>query len=1159
MPKWTNDQNEAIISRGSNLLVSAAAGSGKTAVLVERIIQLIIQSKVNIDEMLIVTFTNAAASEMRERIVGALYEQLEKDNDPFLREQVDKVGRASIMTLHAFCIGVVRNNAHFIDVDPGFKIGDTVELNIIAAEAMEEILETAYEAGTPEFERFVEAYSENRQDKKIVDLIQNTYNFIQSQPKPIEWLDETVHAFDESAKYLDLLHQNIAFDLVAGMQLLEQASVIVESPDGPLEYDEMIQNDLLHISDLVEALNDWDDFIQQVNSIKHMRLKAIKKDRKEEIDGNLIEEVKALRDGYKGIIKEIQGIFENKTIEDYLEDIKAVQPYMFTLFELVKSYTEAYSLAKLDRNLLDFNDLEHYALKALEHEEVQSYYRNKYAYIFLDEYQDSNLVQETLVQQIKRENNVFLVGDVKQSIYKFRLADPTLFMSKYTSYKKEAEAVDRRIDLKKNFRSRAEILEGINFIFESLMSKSFGEMTYDDDAKLYTGIDFGEIEDPSIDVEIIEGKYEGHSILEEMNAAEVEAKAVARQIKNLIGKKSYDRKKDEYFDIAYKDIVILMRAISAWSPVFNDVFLKEGIPVFADASGGYFDAIEIKMFVSLLRIIDNPHQDIPLLTVLRSSIFNFSMDELIQMRIEKQDGKFYEAFFNCTDESIKEKVDKTKLQLEEWRQAAKYQKLDELLWSIMIETGYYQYVGAMPGGKSRQGNLRLLIDRAEQMEKVNHNALHQFINMVDKMHKTNTEMGTAKIIGEAENVVRIMSIHKSKGLEFPVVILCAMGKKFNLRDAYQDVLLHKQLGIGPKYVDPIHRVTFDTLPKKLIKRQIRLENLSEEMRVLYVALTRAVDKLIMIGTVKNLENHSKKWTRGKDVFNLMSAQSYLDWLMMILSTHPVSKPIWALAEKSYLGLSEHITKFNINFVKRDDLYDVDDEGDISARSILSDIDKYQSQVVNEVLEERFNYEYPYQLHELPSKFSVTELKKLAQGDQLKFEPLNTTPKFLQQETKKNAAEIGTLMHFIMQKLDRHNDDIKGQINKMVQTKTIKEEELKYVKEEKFKKFFESDLGKRYIQSTKVEKEKPFVLKKKLEMTGDDEVLVQGIIDCYFEEVDGYVLIDYKTDYIYGDGQILAERYEAQLNLYKEAIERMTGKLVKETYIYSFYQDKSIKV
>ncbi len=1182
MPRWTDDQQAAIDARGSNLLVSAAAGSGKTAVLVERIIKLIIEDKKPIDKMLIVTFTNAAASEMRERIVGALYEKLETDekNGQFLRDQIALIGKSYIMTLHSFCIGLVRNNSHFIDLDPGFKVGDTIELNIMAQEVMDELLEEAYEKNTDDFLNFVESYSENRQDFKLQKLIIDTYRFIQSQPEPLDWLEECRDRFknDYSEYYIEQVKADIKFDLNNALDILETAADICSDSIGPMEYDEMINDDINHIENLKKYLfRDFDEFVKYIRTIKYMRLKSISKARKEEVDPVLVDEVKDLRSNFKSIVDDTKKFFESKSIEDYIKDIKAVEPVVSELYRLVKRYDELYKEKKSDKNLLDFNDLEHFALNALKHEDVKKQYRKKFNYIFLDEYQDSNLVQETLINSIKREDNVFLVGDVKQSIYKFRLADPTLFMSKYDGFSKSEGAANRRIDLKKNFRSRKEVLEGINYIFESLMSKEFGEMTYDKDAMLYPGIDFKEIDNPEIEIKIVEGKYKSEDYddaLNELTTAEIEAKTIVEKIKKLVGTKSYDRKNDKFFDVEYKHIVILLRAVSAWSPIFTEVFTKEGLPIFADSQGGYFDTIEIKMFVDLLKLIDNKLQDLPLLTVLRSPIFNFTTEDLIEIRNNQKKASYFYAM-SCykekNDNELSEKIVNLNSKLSDWKDKSLYLKLDELLWEIMIDTGYYHYVGAMPGGTSRQANLRLLVDRAEKMEKTSVSGLFNFIQIIDKMKKANSELGTAKTIGENENVVRVMSIHKSKGLEFPVVIIAGMGKKFNLRDSYGDMLLHKKHGLGPKFVDPVHRVYFDTLPKKLIKRAIKFESLSEEMRVLYVALTRAVDKLILVGTVKDVPTASKKWCRGKKIYNLLLGQSYFDWILSILSKHVSSKIIWSLAEKETSSFDSHSSKWDIEIIKRDELYKerlLLENNSKKLESILEDLDSYYDEKTSSMLSEAFVYEYKYKTaHLMPSKLSVSDIKGLKNNELesigYKFDPLLEKPKFMSDEKELSRAEIGTLTHFILQKTDRHSvETIDSQIDELVNRKIISEEDIKKVDISRVKKFYKSDLGKRYINSKHVYVEKAFVLKKKLsnlskEIDSEDEVMIQGIIDCYFEEEDYIVLVDYKTDFLLGEDDILKSRYKEQLELYKEAIEKITKKKVKETYIYSLFKNSAI--
>ena len=1185
MPNWTIDQQSAIDASDSNLLVSAAAGSGKTAVLVERIIKLVIEKKVSIDTMLIVTFTNAAASEMRERILGALYSKLETDikNGEYLRQQINLISKSYIMTLHAFCIGLIKNNAHFIDLDPGFKVGDTIELNLLASEVMDELLEESYEKLEKGFINVVECYSENREDYKLQKIIIDIYKFIQSQPEPIEWLKECLVKLKSGngEYYKNQVIKDILFDLNNAMDILECAADLCSDDIGPIEYDEMINDDINTVERLKEYIvNDFDKFLLTTRNIKHLRLKSISKARKEIVDISIADEVKDLRSNYKSVVDDIIIFFENKSLDDYVEDIKEVYPVISELFKLVERYDFLYSEKKLDKSIVDFNDLEHFALKALKNEDVKLLYKNKFTYIFLDEYQDSNLVQETLINSIKRDNNLFLVGDVKQSIYKFRLADPSLFMSKYKTFSKEEGSINRRIDLKKNFRSREEVLYGINYIFKSLMSEEFGEMEYDEDAMLYKGLEFKEIENPRIDVKIVEGKYEGDfdDPLKELTTAEIEAKVIVEEVKKLIKTKSYNRKTEEYFDLKYKDIVILMRAVSAWTPVFADVFLKEGIPLFADSRAGYFDTLEIKMFVDLLKLIDNKLQDLPLLTVLRSPIFNFNINELISIRNSSKKGNYSNAFYeypinNKDDLSIK--IDLFKEKIKKWKNKSRYLNLDELLWEIMTETGYYNYVGIMPGGKGRQGNLRLLIDRAEQMEKTSISGLFNFISIINKMKISKTELGTAKTIGENENVVRIMSIHKSKGLEFPVVIISGMGKKFNLRDSYGDILLHKNHGIGPKLVNPVDRVYFDTLPKKIIKRAVKFESLSEEMRVLYVGLTRAVDKLILVGTIKSIETQSKKWCRGSKRFNLISAQSYFDWILSIISNHVDGKIIWEIAGKENSNLENDLSKWNIEIINREDLFENLSEKIIkkeNMKNIFENLSDYKNEDINNKLEKGFSYIYKHSTaHLMPSKLSVSDIKMLKRKDVseigYKFDLLLEKPKFMEVNEKLSGAEKGTLTHFIMQKIDRliifnEKTTIRKQIDLLISKKIVTKEDVDSINIESIENFFDSLLGKRFINSKNVYIEKPFVLKKKLSevfLDSEDEVMIQGIIDCYFEEDGEIVLIDYKTDYLEGESQTLIKRYKDQLNLYKEAVEKITNKKVKETYIYSFFRNEAIKL
>jgi len=658
--------------------------------------------------------------------------------------------------------------------------------------------------------------------------------------------------------------------------------------------------------------------------------------------------------------------------------------------------------------------------------------------------------------------------------------------------------------------------------------------------------------------------------LEGLTGAELEALEAARTIKALVGKQSYDRKKDEYFTIDYKHIVILMRAISNWAPVYNDVFMKEGIPLFTDHSGGYFETLEIKMFVDLLRIIDNPRQDLPLLTVMRAPIFSFTTQDLIDIRRSHKTGTFYDSLSAYDQEgTCLDKIKAMRAYLTDWRQKMLYMTLDELLWHIMTTTGFYQYVACMPGGHERQANLKLLVDRA-RVYSATASSLFQFLQIIDGMKGASSDMGTAKMISEQDNVVRMMTIHKSKGLEFPVVLVSGMNKKFNLRDAYQKVLCHKHLGLGPRIVNLKDRVYFDSLPKKLIKQQIKYESLAEEMRILYVALTRAVDRLILIGQVKSLESASKKWLRGPSRHQLTLGQSYLDWTMAILSQHPASRDLYDRLGKAYLGLASHPTQWKIETIHKEDLVLAGESVNEDLRQVFNNLKAYEDPEVSQVLEAAFAYVYPHKLaSRLPSKFSVSELKALQNEDLDKIgykgESLKAGPAFLQRQEKRTGAELGTLMHYVMQKLDRSLDtSIESQLEDMVARGWLQEEDLGDINLNGLKAFFESSLGKRYQAASLVEKEKAFVIKQAVKQTlegqvCDDDLLIQGIIDCYFVEGDHVVLIDYKTDYIYGDEAMLERRYESQLALYKEAIEKTTPYLVKETYIYSFFKNKAIPV
>ncbi|MDR5659333.1 helicase-exonuclease AddAB subunit AddA [Serpentinicella sp. ANB-PHB4] len=1197
MPNWTSQQQEAIEDRGSNLLVAAAAGSGKTAVLVERIIRLIIEDKIDIDKLLIVTFTNAAAGEMRERISAAILKALDnnQENEAHLRKQMTLINRASITTIHAFCIEVVKQYFHVIDIDPSFRIGDTSEINIMKMEAMEELLDKEYEKADKLFLDLVESFAGSKDDEPLKDLISKIFNFIQSQPKPFDWLSEKVEAFNIDIEdfneciWADTILKSIDLHLTAACDLLVNAKKLCMKPAGPEGYIDAIDDDLNQVNHLKSSLHhNIEVFYETVNQVTFKRLGRVSK----ETDQDLKEEAKDQRDKAKALIKGItEGIF-SRSPEAYIDDLTSIYPLMQYLASLVSNYANIFMAKKKDKGLVDFNDLEHYALEILANENVANAYRDKFEYLFIDEYQDSNIVQETLIGYIKRENNRFMVGDVKQSIYRFRLADPSLFIEKYETFSSEKGKRNRRIDLSKNFRSREEIINGVNYIFKNIMSKQLGEIDYDERAYLYPGGSFEPIEDPSIELNLIEKAIDEEATeelsedLEELSDIEVEAKMVAQRIQDILKTKIYDTKEEVYREVQYKDIVILMRTTQNWAHVFLETLIKENIPTYADTGSGYFQSIEIGIFLNLLKIIDNKRQDLPLISVMKSPIGKFTVEELVQIRMTQKHGSFFDAMTKFVEEEkehellgIKLNEFLTKIKL--WARESRYMKIDNFIWKLFRDTGYYYYVGAMPGGQQRQANLRILLDRAVQFEKTSIRGLFNFIKFIEKIQNSKGDMGDAKTLGENDNVVRIMSIHKSKGLEFPVVFLCGTGKNFNLRDTSSDVLLHKDLGLGPKFVDLKLRVYRDTISKLAMKDRLKIESLSEEMRILYVALTRPVDKLIIFGSTRGLEGKINKWSRPINHYGLSSAKSYMDWIGMVLTKHPSSEVLRkaggvSMPSENYL---RDDSKWTVNLYSRQDVLNKtleEEKKDAILKDTLLDYCHKNTTKYSETIAKRLNWQYAYEAGVgIPSKLSVSEIKKTnVKGlDHLGYNipSLISQPKFLDKGAKNfTSAEVGTIIHFIMQHIDHNRinslDEIKIQVNEMIQKELLSEEEVDEVNLTKIQNYFESPIGRRMLASNKVYREVPFNMKCNAQdvIHGLDKstetLLVQGTIDCYFEENDEIVLVDYKNNEITENNlDRIVNAYKDQLHFYKTALEKILNKKVKESYLYMFHIDKAIRV
>jgi ATP-dependent helicase/nuclease subunit A len=1265
--KWTKEQQSAIDTRHCNLLVAAAAGSGKTAVLVERIIKIItdLKNPVDIDRLLVVTFTNAAAAEMRERIGEAISKELDKNPDSkVLQRQLTLLNRSNITTMHSFCLDVIRNNFHHIDLDPNFRIADATEALLLKQELLQELLEDKYEEGSDDFIALVESFGGSRDDSPLVDIVENLYNFSMSGPWPEKWLREKAEEFNieedfeiGESSWGKLLKENIELELLGARNKHHEALKICEEASGLQAYGETIKSDLILINSLLGTVNEsFNSMYKVFSNVNFATLGRAKKDADKEAQ----EEVKRIREEIKDAVKEIKGEIFDVSPEESVKALKAMYPIMRTLSTLVIELDKVYKEKKRERGMLDFNDLEHLCLKILTEVDdndnitpssVALAFREKFEEVLVDEYQDSNNVQETIINMVSRKlvdnPNVFMVGDVKQSIYRFRQAKPELFLDKYNTYSEEEGANNRKIMLYKNFRSRQEVINSVNYIFKQLMSETVGELDYTDKEALNLGAEFKVLEEENAltggaaEVHIIdrtgrnsEDKEEDAADgtenespkssdaldEEELDNIQLEAKLVARRIKELTSPsgesvfKVYDKDLKDYRPVKYKDIVILMRATANWAPTFMEELGFEGIPVYADAGTGYFQTIEIRTIMALLQIIDNPMQDVPMLSVLRSPIFSFTPEELIDIRMIDKERYFYENIKTLVEtdeeiamtadgrrymfeESIKEKAQYFMDSLKKWREKSIHMPIDEFIWYLYMDTSYYGYVGAMAGGIQRQANLRILFQRARQYEQTSFSGLFNFINFINRLRNSSGDMGSAKVLGENEDVVRIMSIHKSKGLEFPIVILAGCGKKFNLMDLNKKILFHEDMGYGPDFIDYKRRISYSTIKKQAMKKKFKLESLSEEMRILYVAFTRAKEKLIITGSVANLEKSAAKWcysaSQGEDRIaphEVAKGRTYLDWISMALARHRNGEAIRMISDSNMRLTARDessiwdIKVWNKGHIVMDKAVEAVVE-DLNERELF--IDKIIPNEFDKEIRKRLDFEYPYMLaSKIPANVSVSELKRAALDDDNEQNVVSiyraqhiSKPVFLQEEKGLSAAERGTAVHNVMQRLDLRRvstkEQIEEQITYMVAKEFITEEQAEAVKAYRILRFFNSELGQRmlkaYNTTGKVNRELAFyidipstLVRKDLpeDKYKDEMVRLQGVIDSYFEEEDGnIVLLDYKTDYVGEDMTFedIKNRYEVQIKYYSDTLEKITEKKIKEKYLYLFYNDKILKM
>lgn len=1230
--QWTSEQLSAITARGSNLLVAAAAGSGKTAVLVERIIRLITADKVDIDSLLVVTFTNAAASEMRERIGEAIIHALEENPlDRNLERQLALLNRSSITTIHSFCLEIIRNNFHLIDLDPGFRIADDTEASILREEALEEVLEKAYEDGDAGFLALVESYGGKKDDSQLKEIILGLYRFVMSDPWPEKWLAAKAEAYNiGDGKLQDMEMYRMALreirDNASGyVGTMEEALTIIEDTPELAGYGNAFTEDIEDMRIFVRALEEGAEYAELkaiLDAKAWSRLGSVKKGG----DKALAEEAKGIREDLKKFMKEIRTKYFNESEEDTLGMIRALYPLMKSLSKATTDFIHEYDRRKREKGLLDFSDLEHLALRILTVEDEEGNvlpspaalkYREKFHEVLVDEYQDSNEVQEVLISMVSRKEgdtpNVFMVGDVKQSIYRFRQAKPELFLAKYKSYDREEGGHDRKILLYKNFRSKRNILDGVNLIFKGIMSSYVGELDYTDEESLIYGADYydqKESTEEPIELLLLEsngqegaesdeengegngqengqesgqdGSDSGRADLADYKAIELEARMVALKIKEIVqgkdGLKVYDRSLGDYRRISYRDIVVLMRATSASAPVFLAEFTDMEIPCFSDNNAGYFESTEVRTMVSLLKVIDNPLQDVPLISVLRSPVFSFSEEDLAQIRILDKEEFLYNNIVACADDpegkgAIHLKAVRFRDRMAVYRDLSLHMKLDEFIWYLFTDTSYFDFAGAMPNGIQRQANLRVLFQRARQFEETSIKGLFNFISYVDKLKRTTGDIGAAKILGESEDLVRIMSIHKSKGLEFPVVFLCNAGKRFNRMDMNRTIVFHEKLGYGPSFIDTDRNVVSSTLIKEVIKNRMNLESLSEEMRVLYVALTRAKEKLYITGNVKDMEKSFKKWnglSQGITVKipedKVLKAGSYLDWIMAVLLKHSgfadrrTDAKVYTIKEEG---------RFAISVVDRAILAEKEEEvrtPEDYALTLGSLKDPQSAFEVNRRLS--FVYRHEEEVT-TPSKVTVSELKRGAlegetenEGVKLFEDSLSLRPSFLMEKTGMTGAERGTAFHKVMQHLDLSRvtlEEIRKQLAELVERELLRKEEAEAVNPYKVRGLFETAIGKRMLDAQgrgTVKREMPFFLN-----IGDSNAMVVGVIDNFFEEKEGLVLLDYKTDRVPEDNyaDVLRERYTEQMRYYKKALEKITNLPVNEIFLYSVAQEKEISI
>lgn len=1305
---FTDKQRQVIDTHGCNLLVSAAAGSGKTAVLVERIVKMVSEGEdpADIDRLLVVTFTNAAAAEMRERISAALNDRLARDpENEHLQRQVTLLYNAQITTIDSFCLFVLRNQFHTIGLDPGFRIGEEGELRLLKKDVLAQVLEEAYAQADPAFLNCMEYFSVGSRDEAAEEVVWKLYDFAMSMPFPEEWLMERKK--DYALQGIDLMSldwmkgmlTHVRYLLSDCVDKLQAAVRLSEEPDGPYHYGPLLERELKMVERLrkqcgmclesegaeVSAAEDIcmqgsfldDDQMSQrktapdynalcaaFEDIKFDRLPSKKDDTISLVKREL---AKSLRNEVKEELQEMRGDFFFQTSEQLEAQMAVCGAAVDALVDLTLRFKAAFDEKKREKNLLDFDDIEHFALQILLRKEKDSCvptqtalsYRSHFQEILIDEYQDSNLVQEYLLSAVSGEAegryNRFMVGDVKQSIYKFRLARPELFLEKYEAYADKAQGAHiMKIDLHQNFRSRPEVLASVNGIFEQIMGKEVGGIVYDDLAALHAGAVYPERK--SADAQLSDSEtcgaetelllFQTQDKPEEISAREQEAYGAAAKIKQLLREfQVTDKETGQLRKASYRDIVILLRTMSGWDDVFKRVLEEEQIPVHMTSRTGYFAASEVQELLHFLRILDNPLQDIPLYGVLHSYLGGFTEEEVALIRSAYPRKKYlYDALVLCgaakrAEETMSEpdksggmtESDRFKImsgsdgmlentlcekiavflkRLNTYRSMAIYLSVHELLQTILRETGYLHYVAAKPEGGKRRANVEMLLVKAAEYEKTSYFGLYHFLRYMEQLEKYEVDYGEAGLQDENADVVRIMSIHKSKGLEFPICIVAGLSKKFQTREVNGHLVVDVDAGIGVDYVNPQMRVRGRNLRRNAISVRLKRDNLAEELRVLYVAMTRAKEKLILTATVKDAEKTAVSLMpirkREQLMFSygtLLSQDSFLSLVLTALARNRCLDEFYGICgleaceQGAYYHKDMNIKVYLSGWegAVEEKVEETLIREEARRQLLLSDPGKDVDAGLMTQLSYQFSYQYPYDnLKELYTKTTVSELKKAGMQEETDFsfklyeeEPVVPyLPKFIETDENVTGSMRGSAFHKVMELFDfskltkEVNSDKKAaeellrqQIDRMRQEQVLSEEFYQMLSVPRLAGFLQTEAALRMAEAARggrLYKEQPFVMglsadRLKAAFPPEETVLIQGIIDVFFEEEDGYVVLDYKTDAVERPEE-LVKRYQVQLAYYSEVLEQLSGyrkdgsgKRVKERIIYSFRLGKEIPV